>query len=371
MAMSSRVSCVIFEGGPSGSIIEDQMLSVRRAVVLDNLDKLLGSPDFDEVILCTDNADLASAAIELGAKVQLTDSDFHFGRQLQDVINSHSLEKVLYMGGASAPLIGSRELEEIAFRLRVRENTVQVNNVQSPDMVAFTPANAVNFISPPPADNQLGDRLRLQAGLTRLLIPNSPWINYDVDTPADLMILTFQERCGPRTSAALRALELDVSKFHRAAAIMLGHRTEVGLIGRVGAPIVKFINSNFRCRLRVMSEERGMKALERDEPGKVASFVGRLIDDIGPDRFFEYLADTLDLAFFDTRVLFAHWQGRVSVADRYHSDLGQWRKIQHPQVRDLTRAAEESDALVILGGHSLVYGGLWAFLQTLLPQKSP
>jgi hypothetical protein len=68
-------------------------------------------------------------------------------------------------------------------------------------------------------------------------------------------------------------------------------------------------------------------------------------------------------AFIDTRVLFTHFGLNLTTADRFYSDLGQHEKINNPFVREFTQQAMESPIPVILGGHSLVSGGLLALIE--------
>lgn len=55
----NRVSLVIFEGGMPGSQIEEQVAQVRKAVVLDNLEKFSEVAELDDVFLYTTYEDLA------------------------------------------------------------------------------------------------------------------------------------------------------------------------------------------------------------------------------------------------------------------------------------------------------------------------
>ncbi|MHB8756846.1 MAG: hypothetical protein ACYC6V_02400, partial [Bacillota bacterium] len=120
------------------------------------------------------------------------------------------------------------------------------------------------------------------------------------------------------------------------------------------------------CRFRVFSEERGMKALGRQERGEVISLVGHLIDQEGPEAFFRYLSTFCQSVIFDSRVLFAHWKLNVSDWDRFQSDLGRYDLVKDPKVREFTRAAVEAPVPVILGGHALVSGGLWILAENVL-----
>jgi hypothetical protein len=59
-------------------------------------------------------------------------------------------------------------------------------------------------------------------------------------------------------------------------------------------------------------------------------------------------------------VLLAHKQIDASREDRFLSGLGRWQDIGDPFLRDFTRAAAEAPIPVLLGGHSLMSGGLMA-----------
>ena len=49
---------------------------------------------------------------------------------------------------------------------------------------------------------------------------------------------------------------------------------------------------------------------------------------------------------------------RASRADRFWSDLARPEQIEEPFLREFTQAAREASIPVLLGGHSLVSGGL-------------
>ncbi|MEW6308122.1 MAG: hypothetical protein AB1492_03660 [Bacillota bacterium] len=364
--MPPRVTAIVFEGGAASSAVAEAMQAVRHAVVLDNIARLAGVPSIADILLLTDAPGLAADAERLGARgLRGPQGAFHFGRELRRVIDSEAAEAVLYMSGAAAPLITAGDLADIAARLQAGDDVVVVNNVQSADIVAFHPARAIHGIALPPTDNFLGYLLR-EAGLKRVLIPNSARVNYDLDTPTDLLILREVPGAGRRTQLALSQLDWDGSRLRAAVRCLDRPGAEVSLFGRVGPAVVAFLNCNFKCRVRVFSEERGMKALGRQERGEVVSLIGHHIDAIGPNRFFAELSGYSTCAFIDTRVLMAHWREPVAEADRYHSDLGRWQAVRHQRLREFTRAAVEAALPVVLGGHSLVAGGLWAVAESVL-----
>ncbi len=371
--LNERVSVVIFEGGVIRDSLDEVMAHVRKAVVLDNAELIRDTEGVDEVLICTNYPDLAKAAEDLGCIADLNHygEDFHFGRYLQDVVRRHQLENVLYMSGAGAPLITREDIQAIAEQLRCLKNVVIVNNVQSIDFAAFTPARAIHMIEPPATDNVLGRCLR-ELGLRRILVENSARVNFDLDTPTDILILSLHRGVGRRTAEALGDLDWDKKHLLDARHQLLvcdQQLVELALIGRVAPSVMLFLNANFPLRLRVFSEERGMRALNRAEKGEVVSLVSTMIDWMGPKAFFEKLSSLASVVFMDTRVTFAHWKKKLSDWDRFHSDLGQVSKIQDEQLREFTEAAFSCGIPVVLGGHSLVSGGIWLLAEDVLKDK--
>jgi len=70
-----------------------------------------------------------------------------------------------------------------------------------------------------------------------------------------------------------------------------------------------------------------------------------------------------DAAFIDTRVILAHFDLWPPTEERFYSDLRQPEKISLPFLRNFTAAAKEAPIPVVLGGHSLVSGGLCALIE--------
>ena len=90
------------------------------------------------------------------------------------------------------------------------------------------------------------------------------------------------------------------------------------------------------------------------------SALGYLYEAIGATAFFRRLGELGDAAILDTRVVEAHAGRQPSRADRYWSDVFAAEEIAAPWLREFTAAARESRQPVLLGGHSLVSGGLMA-----------
>jgi hypothetical protein len=101
-----------------------------------------------------------------------------------------------------------------------------------------------------------------------------------------------------------------------------------------------------------------MQALERDLTGAARSILSFHLKAVGPERFFDELAEMVQAAFIDTRPLFAHLGLNPSRADRFLSDAMQPERIMDPWLRDFTKAAREASIPIVLGGSCLVASGV-------------
>lgn len=361
---------VMFEGGPApGNALQETICRLRHAVALDTLERLLGHPGLDGVVLATNFPHLAAAALRLGARVHETRQPFHFHRELQAAVAATGADAVIYLGGAAVPLLGDAEWDWVIEALHARAPCVVVNNPQSADLVAWNPAGALGRVEPQARDNWLGYVLWREAGLERVLIPHSPGVHFDLDTPTDWLVLQESGRAGARAQGALDSLDWDRQRVRAAARVLEEELAEVGLVGRVGPPVMDYLNTWLRVRLRVFSEERGMKALGRDEQGLVVSFMAGVLADLGPERFFARLGEVCQGLFFDSRVVLAAGGRQVSEWDRFMSDLGRVGEIRDPWVQAFTAAALAAPVPVLLGGHTVVAGGLMVLAERALARK--
>jgi len=371
--MNKKISAVVFEGSQADSNVEEMMVSIRHAALLDNLQKMKQVSKLGHIYLHTNRPELATEANKMGAEVSLnTDapSSFHFGRELQKTIAQNNIDKAFCLNGASCPLVTVQELEMICSKLQESVNTVLTNNIQSADLVAFTVPPNIEKAQLPATDNSLAMVLRDSLGMHMELLPQTLGLLFDIDTPTDILVLGAGPYAGNYTRKAIDDCKLDYKKINEAKNILNDEYRDIALIGRVGAPVIERLNSVLKLRLRVFSEERGMKALGRIDENKVISLLGLLIDRIDPEQFFSYLSQVADCAFIDSRVLMYHYKFKICDKDRFLSDLGLWESVEQPWLRSFTRAAENCSIPVILGGHSLVSGSLWALSCELSSAKS-
>jgi len=353
---------ILFLGGIGGNPVEDMIAGAHRAIARDTMERARRSGAFSKVILVTDVVE-TGGGLDPGVVVEFSCSPFHFGHELNQVIERHGIEKPFYVGGGSLPLLSAPELGALARQLSTATNTVITNNVFSADVIAFTPGKAIAEIDLPAIDNPLAQLLVHQAGLREVSLPRTAAYQFDVDTPTDLFILKLHPGLGDHGRAYVEGLDLDTSRLERAIGYFGDENAEVLVAGRVGSHVWSQLERETACRVRLLAEERSMRADERQRRSEVRSILGFHLEQVGPRRFFDTLARLGNAAFIDSRVIFGHFGLEPSRPDRFYSDLGQPEKIGDHFVRQFTEAALDAPVPIILGGHSLVSGGLLALTE--------
>ncbi len=361
-----KVSAVIFEGGNPITKIEKDMVLLRRAMVLDNIEKFKMAKEIDKIIVATNYEDFRDELqVDKDIIVDFDDGEFNLGRRLNEIVEKFSLEAVFYIGGAAGPLITVDEIDDFASYVSANEGTVITNNVQSSDIIVYSPAKAINEIKDLPAnDNPLGNLFR-DLGLKKVLMPHSTGIHFDIDTPTDMLVLALNPHIGDNTKKILRELNYSAKHLIEAKHYLALPYADVILSGRIGSPVITQVNTMIRCRLRVYSEERGMKYLKREENEQVKSLIAKTIEVMGEQAFFDYLASLAHVAFIDTRIIFAHKKLHLNENDRFYSDLMMPEKIENKEAKKFTESMINSAIPIVAGGHSLVAGGMWSLIETL------
>ncbi|RJQ08294.1 MAG: hypothetical protein C4551_05415 [Bacillota bacterium] len=388
--MAAKTGVVVFEGGgrdwppPSPGDPRALLAEVRHWVTLDTLEKFLARPEVGVAVLATDSDRLRTDATRSGAEIYATGPGFHFGRVLSEVTTAYGLDRLIFLGGGSVPLLTPPELDFVVATTVAGGPLFVTNNVQSPDIIGLGDARAVAALSELKTDNAALLAL-VESGLKRVLLPETATTSFDLDTPSDVLFLAHEVRrimrsrvpstdpwgLGPRCRAGLASTEVDVSAIERAASVLArGDYPSVTLVGRVSGTMMCYLNANFLVRLRVFSEERGMKALGRIERNEVRSLLGSVAEGLGVERLVSLLSTLSDAVFWDTRVIMAHLARWPDEADRFESDLGRWARVRDPQLRRLGRAVSKADRPFVLGGHSVVSGGLRLLARGLLQDCS-
>ncbi|MCL4459871.1 MAG: hypothetical protein M1136_05865 [Chloroflexi bacterium] len=368
--MSDKVALLVFVGGEFATPVERMVFHAQQAIALDTIERAIACGLCDPLIVATDSPDLAQRLVDWPVTIAFDTGQFHFGDTLRRLIRRYELEHPFYIGGGAAPLLTAKEMAEICRLLLTNDGVVIPNNLFSADFVAFTPGTAIEHIPLPYNDNNLAFLLERVGALRSLPLSPTAGTLFDIDTPTDLMVLQTHPGIGRHTAAYLGGLRLDASRLEAAAAVLKSQEKQVVVAGRVGAHLWSRLEKDCACRTRIYSEERGMRASGREERGEVRSLLGFYLQGVGIAGFLAALTELGDAAFLDSRVLFAHLGLQPSRADRFYSDLLQPENIVDPFVREFTAAARAAAIPIILGGHSLVSGGLLALIEAAWAEAS-
>jgi hypothetical protein len=349
--------------GPAVRLVQE----ARKAAALDTLAAAELTGIFDLLIVATNDRVLAT---QLPEKVQVdldrSNQAFRFGHRLADLVDRYQLTHALYLGAGAAPLIGAPEIERIGQSILGADELVITNNLHSTDWAAFAPARAIRgYEDRVPRDNSLAWVLHREAGLAVEAWPVSAASRLDIDTPTDLLVLALHPRCGSRLAEMLSGQALNTGMLEGARRILGQEGSHVMVGGRVGSATWRALEERTLCWVRLIAEERGMVASGRQTRGEVRSLLGAYLDAVGMDRFFRSLESWADAVFLDDRVILAHEGLWPSAEDRYASDLGWVERIEDPFLTEFTNHALAASTPIVLGGHSLVSGGLLALVETL------
>ena len=356
---------LIMTGASEASEPERMVSLARQAATLDLVERALTIPILGPVVVSTNSAALAHHLADLPIHVELDapGEPFHFGRRLSELIDRHCMERCFYIGGGAGPLLPASEMANIAKATLAAGRMLITNNFYSSDFVAFGPTLALEGYPPPDSDNELAWLLGEHASLPARELPRSGATQFDIDTPIDLLTLAVHPDIGPHTRACLDDMALDTSSLDATLPLMPDRDATILVAGRVSSATWSYLERETACSTRILSEERGMRASGRQARGQVRSLLGYYLDAVGLDRFFEALATMGQALFLDSRVIFAHQGLWPLAADRFYSDLRQPAQIADPFVKALTEAAMAAPVPVIMGGHSLVSGGMYALVE--------
>lgn len=335
-----------------------------EAAALDTIETALATGAFAGAVLAAAR-DLDPAVLPPGAALDpdAPGEPFHFGRRLLDVCERHGIERPLYVGAGAGVLLGGDDFAAIARRIAQAERLVVPNNFFSCDLLGLATTAELQRVDLPASDNLLARVLAQQSGVPCEALPRTAATQFNIDSPADLAVLALARGAGPRLSALLDREAPVLPSLSRLMDRLVDPDAEMLVAGRVGSAVWQYLERETACRVRVLSEERGMQAAGRDVSGAARSLLGFHIELAGFDRVFEELASLCDVAVIDSRVLLAHAGSHPSRADRFASDLGRWWEVEDPYLRELTRSAAQAPVPVVLGGHSLLAGGLMLLTQ--------
>lgn len=349
---------VVLHGGTGTGSAERMLAKARIAAARGTAISALAA-GFEAVIVATD----APAAFEPLPPQVLLDADapgeaFDFDARLRGIVSRYGLQRPAVMGSGSVPLLGSEEFRFIVEQLDARDGRFVTNNFFSADITAWTPGEAIERASGIARDNLLPRRLRDDAGLAPVILPRTTATQFDLDTPADLAVLALTPGLPPELASAAAVASGTAERYRAFLPLLCDRTAQVVVAGRVGAMTWQYLERETACRVRMFSEERGLATAPHSH--RAHSVLGFLLEEVGIQRFFERMALLGDALVLDTRVIEAHLGLEPTREDRFQSDLLNHEAIADDFLRRFTEGAAKAPIPVLLGGHSLVAGGLMA-----------
>ncbi|MEA3239207.1 MAG: hypothetical protein U9Q94_05450 [Candidatus Bipolaricaulota bacterium] len=354
----SKIVAVIMHAPLGGSPGEALVEGARAASSID-LAGLLHAAGIEKVILVTEDVSLAEEMQECGASVVIErgPSPFHFGHVLKEIIREHGIDGLLYFGSGSGGLLDIKRVRALVRFAEREEGGALFNNFYSCDYATVVRAQDLLSLDLPAIDNSLGLAVA-DAGIGCFALPREVETQYDIDTPTDVLLLAATGMGGEK----MRRFTLALTNQHRGISgilpLLRERDAQIAIIGRVNPLTWAHFEQEVACRTSVLSEGRGM----RSYPSERKILIGDLLKK-GTGYFFKRLEESCDGAIIDTRPLLARGKVLPPASDRFASDLFDHQAIADPLWRKLTLAASEAKIPIVLGGHSLVSGGLYLLAQ--------
>ncbi len=353
-----RPVLIILHGG-TGTGVAEQMLAKARVAATRGTAASALAAGFEAVIIATDRP---SAFDPLPAHM-LVDPDaegepFEFDARLRGLVSRYGLQRPAIMGSGSVPLLGIEEFRFIVEQLDARDSRFVTNNFFSSDITAWTLGEAIERVSKVARDNVLPRRLRDDAGLAPVILARTTATQFDLDTPSDLAVLALTPGLQSELAEAATAATETAERYRAFLPLLCDRTAQVVVAGRVGAMTWQYLERETACRMRMFSEERGLATAAAGY--RAHSVLGFLLEEVGIQRFFERMALLGDALVLDTRVIEAHLGLEPAREDRFQSDLLNHAAIEDDFLQRFTRGAAQAPIPVLLGGHSLVAGGLMA-----------
>ena len=359
----TQPSLAIFLGGVGGSPVEEWMRGVLEAAALDTAEVALASGVLARVILAADRAPEGETPAGLELRLDEPGGEaFRFGPAFVALAEDLGPGGLAYVGAGSGPLLRAADFEALVAPLSngsAGQDVIVTNNRFSSDLFALAAPRRVADLDPTAEnDNAIPRRLRDEHGFEVIELPRTLETQFNIDTPSDAIALALSGRAGPRLTAALADVPA-AERMQRAAREFIERTSEVLVAGRVSSRTWQYLESETACRIRLLSEERGMQAAGTDASGTARSLLGQLIREAGPIRTFGVLLPELcRAAFIDIRPALVQLGIRPSRAGRFAADLGRRDEIEDIELRAIVEAVEVSPIPIVLGGHSLVGGSL-------------
>jgi len=359
-------------GGGGDSPVEATIRRARQAAARDTVEALLASGCVHQAVVATDDPAWAQTLNDLPVHIDLDPpgTAFHFGARLADLIQRYEVDQALYAGGGAAPLMDATAWQEALAGQTGGDRWAVTNNLHSADWVAFRPARElVPLVRRQERDNGLAWALAHEGRVPTSSLPPSAASRFDLDTPADLLVARAHPGIGGRLRTTLDGLDWPADPVEGILQVMSTDGGHLAVVGRSCSAAWSALERETQCWVRLFVEERGMVASGRLQRGEVRSLLAEFLQEVGVGRFFATLSALADGVLLDSRVILGARGLWPPNADRFNADLFRWREVEEPFLRTFSQAALEAGVPILMGGQSVVSGGLMALLEVLAGRR--
>ncbi len=347
-----RTGAVIFHS-PAGDSDVERIVATARTFAMLDLAEAVG-PRVSTGVLVGELPREAREHVRSWETLVLPPEEpFHLGHLLKTIIRHHQLDSLLYFGSGSGALLAASDLDQLVrFGQRDRPGAL-FNNFYSCDFAAFSDTSVLLDLALPEGDNGLGFLLS-DAGVPCYALPRTLETQFDLDTPVDVLLVKAADRGGERLRSHLASLDLDHPTLAPVAETLVERSALVYLVGRVSPATWHAFETQVACRTAGIIEGRSMKAYGHTR----VPMLNRAFRDRGFQELFGWLEQAADAAIIDSRPLLVRDGVLPAPRERFCSDLFRVSALRDPRWVDFTRCAMECGIPILLGGHSLVSGGL-------------
>ena len=348
-----RTGAIIFHPPEGSSEIERMVASAREASTCDLIHSLQSLVPTIVVVCSTGSSD-AFEPLDVHVVVIEDSEEFHFGETLKRIIHEYALESLLYFGSGSGTLLPTEQLKDMVSFSQHEESAALFNNFYSCDFAVFTKTSSLLRLPIPEMDNGIG-LLLADSGVNCYSLPRSLASQFDLDTPIDLLLLKQAEGGGSHLHEFLSRQSFNHPSLSPVTEFLIKRSALVYLVGRISPVTWQAFEQQVACRTAGMIDGRGMKAYADRKPAMLAN----LFRERGFGGFFHALENSADAAIIDSRPLLACNGVLPSPHERFSSDLFRVSELEDPIWIEFTQQALNCSIPILLGGHSLVSGGLY------------
>lgn len=348
----------------------------RPAVLIFHRPATVGDPELVR-FLADVRAELAQRQAALferagAAPTQLLD-EWHEGLTFGEVLASVAPARggAVIFGSGAVPRLNAIDARRLVNVAASGERHAVTNNRYSSDIVAVGRAAILRDLPALPSDNPLPRWLEERAGFMVTELPGRERLALDLDTPLDVALVALAPGAPPWLRRTADNASIAVPRLEEFRAVVRDPLKELVIFGRSGSRTLAWLERNVRCRVRFLSEERGLRASSPLAIAGAAATVARqpnstlslLLEQRGAAALADIVGELADAALIDSRVLLAARLGAdesrwPDAFDRFNSDLHRPADIADPWLRDLAASVTAAGLPILLGGHSLVGPGV-------------